>query len=135
MRLARPCIFLFVPLFAAILVGQSRRSYGPGRIWWEAGRGIIFPVQEDYDDTDGLVSIVSADGAVNPSGHAFFEALGTNHRACVTCHQPSNAMSLAASTLRERWADTHGSDAVFAAVDGSNCPDLPQAAMSSIRCC
>jgi cytochrome c peroxidase len=131
MRLARPCIFLFVLLFAAILVAQSRRSYGPGRVWWEAGRGIIFPVQEDYDDADGLVSIVSSDGAVNPSGHPFFEALGTNHRACITCHQPSNAMSLAASTLRERWLDTHGSDAVFAAVDGSNCPDLPQKAMSS----
>jgi mono/diheme cytochrome c family protein len=130
MKLARP-IFLFVLCFAAILVAQSRRSYGPGRVWWEADRGVVFPLQEDYDDADGLVSILSSSGAVNPAGHAFFEALGSNHRACITCHQPSNAMSLAAATLRERWVETEGQDPVFAAVDGSNCPDLPQPAMAS----
>jgi hypothetical protein len=131
MKRARFSIFLFLLCFAAILVAQSRRSYGPGRIWWEAGRGIIFPLEEDYDDADGLVSILSSSGAVNPSGHAFFEALGSNQRACITCHQPSNAMSLAAATVRERWVATEGHDAVFAAVDGSNCPDLPQASMAS----
>ena len=131
MKRARNGIVLIALCFAAILAAQSRRSYGPGRIWWEAGRGIIFPLEEDYDDPDGLVSILSASGAVNPSGHAFFEALGANHRACITCHQPSNAMSLSAATLRDRWADTQGRDPVFAAIDGSNCPDLPQASMPS----
>ena len=114
-----------------ILSAQSRRSYGPGRVWWEAGRGIVFPLEEDYDDADGLISILNASGAVNPSGHAFFEALAANHRACITCHQPSNAMSLAAATVRERWSETEGRDALFAAIDGSNCPDLPQSSMAS----
>jgi len=124
-------IFLFLFCFAVVLIAQGRRSYGPDRIWWEAGRGIIFPLEEDWDDADGLVSILNSSGAINPSGHAFFEALGTNHRACITCHQPSNAMSLAAVTLRQRWNETQGRDPVFAAIDGSNCPDLPQSAMSS----
>jgi hypothetical protein len=35
-------------------------------------------------------------------------------------------MSLSRDLIRLRWADTHGKDPVFAAVDGSNCPDLPQ---------
>jgi cytochrome c553 len=70
-------------------------------------------------------------GSVRTDGHPFFEALGTNGRACVTCHQPSNAMSVSAASLRERWTETEGRDPVFAAVDGSNCPDLPQAAMIS----
>ncbi|MCU1260633.1 MAG: hypothetical protein JWO80_3518, partial [Bryobacterales bacterium] len=43
-----------------------------------------------------------------------------------TCHQPSNAMSISAEAVRGRWADTHGKDPIFAAVDGSNCPDRPQ---------
>jgi cytochrome c peroxidase len=116
---------------AAALAAQSRRSYGPGRVWWEAGRGVVFPLEEDYDNPDGLVSILNASGAVNPAGHAFFQALGKNGRACISCHQPANAMSLSADALRERWTRTQGRDPVFAAIDGSNCPDLPQAEIAS----
>jgi hypothetical protein len=103
-------------------------------VWWEAGCGLVFPLSEDYDDPDGLVTIVNKSGAINPSGHAFFEALGTNGRACITCHQPANAMSVAARTVRERWQDTAGRDAIFAAIDGSNCPSLPQTERASTRC-
>jgi hypothetical protein len=35
-------------------------------------------------------------------------------------------MSLSARTAQERWAATQGKDPLFAAVDGSNCPTLPQ---------
>src|SRR5207247_5427859 len=42
------------------------------------------------------------------------------------CHQPTTAMSLSLDLIRLRWADTNGKDPLFAAVDGSNCPDLPQ---------
>jgi cytochrome c peroxidase len=91
----------------------------------------LFPLEEDYDDPDGLLSVLSTSGSVNPSGHAFFQALGVNQRACITCHQPANAMSLATATLQERWNETQGRDPVFAAIDGSNCPDLPQASMAS----
>lgn len=131
MKRAYSRIFLFLLIFAAVLVAQSRRSYAPDRVWWEAGRGVNFPLEEDYDDPDGLVSVLNTSGAVNPTGHAFFEALGANHRACITCHQPSNAMSLAAATVRQRWLETQGRDPIFAAIDGSNCPNLPQAEISS----
>lgn len=124
-------ILLLLVCLAVALIAQSRRSYGPDRVWWEAGRSILFPLEEEYDDADGLVSVLNANGAINPAGHPFFEALGSNGRACVTCHQPSNGMSLAASALRDRWVQTEGRDPVFAAIDGSNCPDLPQAQISS----
>lgn len=123
--------FLFLGGLLSMIYAQGRRSYGPERAWWDAGRSLIFPLEEDYDDPDGLVSVLNASGAINPSGHAFFEALGTNKRACVTCHQPSNAMGLASATLRDRWLQTEGRDPVFAAIDGSNCPDLPQALIAS----
>ncbi len=119
---------LLLPL---VVSAQSGRSYGPGHIWWEAGQGGALPWEETYDNPDGQVSILNRAGAVRTDHHPFFESLGVNGRACVTCHQPSNAMSISAATLRERWKETEGRDPVFAAVDGSNCPDLPQAAESS----
>jgi cytochrome c peroxidase len=35
-------------------------------------------------------------------------------------------MSLSVELIRIRWADTNGHDPLFAAIDGSNCPNLPQ---------
>jgi len=116
---------------AGVLCAQSGRSYGPGRIWWEAGQGGLLPWEEAYDNPDGLVTVLNRNGAVHTEDHPFFEPLGVNGRACVTCHQPANAMSVSTASLRERWRETQGKDPVFAAVDGSNCPDLPQAAIAS----
>ena len=64
-------------------------------------------------------------GPIDTKGHPFFTALGSNGRACVTCHQPANAMSLSVAALRERWRLTGGHDPVFSAIDGSNNPTLP----------
>ena len=52
--------------------------------------------------------------------------MGSNGRACVTCHQPANAMSLSARMAQQRWQETGGRDPLFSAIDGSNCPSLPQ---------
>jgi hypothetical protein len=35
-------------------------------------------------------------------------------------------MGLSVASVRQRWAQTGGKDPLFAAVDGSNCPSLPQ---------
>jgi cytochrome c553 len=115
----------------AVLSGQSGRSYGPGHTWWDAGQGGILPWQEEYDDPSGLLGIVNTKGLVHTDGHPFFAPIGENGRACVTCHQPSNAMSISADAVQKRWTETEGKDVLFAAIDGSNCPDLPQAQASS----
>ena len=89
------CVSLVaVVAISAVLHAQSGRSYGPDRIWWNAGSGDILPWQEEYDNADGQVGVFNANGIVRTKGHPFFEALGENGRACVTCHQPSNAMSV-----------------------------------------
>ena len=124
----------WVALFAfgaSAAAAQSGRSYSAGHPWWSAGDGGVLPWQEAYDNPDGQLSIYNKGGAVHTEGNAFFERIGSNGRACVTCHQPSDGMSLAAVSIRARWNETGGKDAVFAAVDGSNCPDLPQALESS----
>jgi hypothetical protein len=40
-------------------------------------------------------------------------------------------MSVTPAQLKERWRKTNGQDPVFAAIDGSNCPALPQAKEAS----
>src|SRR5712672_1845180 len=47
--------------------------------------------------------------------------MGTNGRSCATCHQPSDAMSVAAANIQQRFDQTQGMDPIFRTVDGSNC--------------
>ena len=113
-------------LAALSLQAQSPRTYSAGLEWWTAGQRAIFPLEEDFDNPNGAVRVEHRAGTLQPEGHAFFEALGPNGRACITCHQPSDAMSVSVRSLQKRWAVTGSTEPVFAAVDGSNCPDLPQ---------
>ena len=97
-----------------------------GSSWMEPGGTEFVPATGEYEDATGALGIVNANGYMETAGHPFFTPLGTNGRACVSCHQPANAMSLSVAGLRDRWQTTNGMDPVFAAVDGSNCPNLPQ---------
>jgi predicted MFS family arabinose efflux permease len=111
-------IFLTAPLRA-----QNR--------WVEPGKGGTLPADLHFADDSGSLGVLNASGPVNTAGHPFFEPLGTNGRACVTCHQPAYAMTLSVTAIRERWKATQGKDPLFAAIDGSNCPNLPQEKESS----
>ncbi|HEX4946148.1 MAG TPA: hypothetical protein VFZ34_05775 [Blastocatellia bacterium] len=99
--------------------------------WIEAGAGGVLPAESYYENAHGKVGILNTSGPVEMKGHPFFEPLGVNPRGCVTCHQPANAMSVSVEAIRERWRVTKGEDPIFAAVDGSNNPKLPQALESS----
>lgn len=94
--------------------------------WWAPGDDRPLPATIEYVNDHGRLGLVNTEGVVVTDGHPFFEALGTNGRGCVTCHQPSDAMSLSVATIQQRWRDTNGSDPLFAAIDGKNCPHLPQ---------
>lgn len=101
-------------------------TYGAADAWWQAGVARVMPGRADYADPTGRVAVLNADGPFETQGHAFFTPLGSNGRACVTCHQPANGMGLSVDSVRRRWEDTGGKDPLFAAIDGSNCPNLPQ---------
>ncbi len=82
----------------------------------------------DLDDSSisvnptGALQVLNANGRTNTNG-AFFQSLGTNGRSCSTCHVADQAMSISPPQIRERFAQTHGRDALFAAFDGANCPN------------
>jgi len=99
--------------------------------WWSANEDRVFPAELSYPNSSGVMTTLNEKGPTRTQGHPFFSALGTNGRACVTCHQPADAMSLSAATAQERWRATTGKDPLFAAIDGSDCPSLPQEKESS----
>ena len=126
-----------VMLVAAVLVAagsiaHAERARGSGDDrWWAPGEGRVFPQQLDYPNEHGSLRTLLVGGPLETKGHPFFEPMGTNGRACISCHQPADGMSLSAATARERWQVTGGRDPIFAAIDGANCPNLPQAERAS----
>ena len=127
MRLAAVLTAVAVAGAVALAAAQQAPSHVvASATWWAPGDIRRFDRQVDYADTTGVVRTLLRDGPMETLGHPFFTALGPNGRACVTCHQPADAMSLSAATATARWDATSGADPVFAAVDGSNCPTLPQ---------
>jgi hypothetical protein len=94
--------------------------------WLAPGSGVVLAADGAYDDPSGRIGVLNTAGPVATKGNPFFEPMGPNGRACVTCHQPADSMSLSVSTIRARWAATGGHDPMFAAIDGSNCPSQRQ---------
>jgi hypothetical protein len=115
-------------LAAAVAFAQSedRRDR-----WWDPGEGRVFPASLDYRNANGTLRLLLDNGPMPTRGHPFFTALGPNGRACVTCHQPADAMSLSAASAQRQWARRGAKDPLFAASDGSNCPSLPQGERAS----
>ena len=118
-------ISLLVAGAAGVAVFGQLGAAAPER-WWAPGEGRVFPASLDYANDHGTLRVLVDGGPIATKGHPFFEPLGANGRACVTCHQPADAMSISAATAAERWSKTGGKDPLFAAIDGANCPSLPQ---------
>ncbi|HEY4338927.1 MAG TPA: hypothetical protein VGM97_03175 [Steroidobacteraceae bacterium] len=79
---------------------------------------------EFLPDPTGAIETVSDNGKIATSG-AFFQSLGTNGRTCATCHIASQAFGLSAAAAQIRFRLSAGHDALFASVDGANCPGAP----------
>ena len=94
--------------------------------WINPGETGGLAADGSYDNNQGQLGVLNAGGAVTATGHPFFAPLGSNGRACISCHQPQDAMSLSLDSIRRQWQVTQGQDPIFAAVDGANCPHLPQ---------
>ncbi len=80
------------------------------------------PSMQLFFDRTGIIGTLDLRGPVDKKG-AFFQSLGTNGRTCETCHVASQAMSLSATGIQLRFAQSRGQDPLFAAIDGANCPN------------
>jgi cytochrome c peroxidase len=84
-------------------------------------------------DPGGVLGTVSTAGEVLDHTNPFFQSLGTNGRACITCHVPSAAWTLTPSEVRARFAATRGLDPLFRTVDGSNSPNANVSTLDARR--
>jgi hypothetical protein len=119
--------FMLAAIFAAggLSAQPSMRLDTIAQQWWEPGNDRPLQAYAEYQNAHGFVGVLNTQGSIDTVGHPFFEALGPNGRACVSCHQPANGMSLSVDAIVGRWQVTQGTDPIFAAIDGRNCPNLP----------
>ncbi|MGD9511475.1 MAG: hypothetical protein AB7X49_23325, partial [Geminicoccaceae bacterium] len=103
----------------------------PARIYNQGGVPALVRQLELTSNPYGRLGTYLPGGPLATASHAFFRPLGTNGRACVTCHQPPSGMSFSLRNVRARFRTTGGTDPIFAPVDGANCPDAVPAAYTS----
>src|SRR5215471_3949673 len=86
--------------------------------------GVFPPIIPKYfhaDDSSGTMETYNLAGPTNTRRNPFFQVLGTNGRACVTCHEPRSAWTVSAASIRERFEASNGEDPIFRIVDGATC--------------
>lgn len=88
---------------------------------------------ESFENDGGRHATYSTSGHEIDQGNAFFQTLGTNGRACVTCHTPEDAWSVNVAHLRERFEKSCGTDAIFRTNDGSNSPNADVSTLAAKR--
>ena len=74
-----------------------------------------------FPNASGRAATFSTAGRIDLTG-PFFQSLGTNGRACVSCHQPADGWTVTPAHLQARFDATGGTDPIFRTVDGSNSP-------------
>lgn len=86
----------------------------------------------DLPNEVGVARAFSAAGPVDTS-HPFGQSLGTNGRACITCHMPAEGFSLVPASVRARFDASNGLDPLFRPTDGSNSPNADVSTVAARR--
>ena len=116
------------PAFAADAINQAQKvrvfrdrnpTAGP------QGVPSIIDILTASPDPTGTAGTFKPDGATTTGDHAFFQALGTNDRSCVTCHDPRSGWTVNPPGIQARFQATQGSSPLFRLVDGATCPTAP----------
>jgi len=84
---------------------------------------VIIANLQPYTNATGSVATYTTAGEINES-NTFFTTLGSNARTCNSCHQPAQGMSITPTALTALFTSTSGTDPVFDAIDGANCPTV-----------
>ena len=74
-----------------------------------------------FPDASGLIRTFTATNQIDIS-NPFFASLGSNGRSCSSCHQQSDAWTVSAQHIRDRFENSKGLDPIFRSNDGANCP-------------
>ena len=97
-----------------------------------AGEQSFLPGMLPFPNATGVAATYSTAGKIDLQG-PFFQSLGTNGRACVSCHQPSVGWTVTPENIKARFEATGGMDPIFRTNDGSNSPNADVATIESRR--
>jgi cytochrome c peroxidase len=92
-----------------------------GLLTFQLAAGNSIPNRQSFTDPSGTLKTYSTLGSIDLS-NAFFQSLGTIGRSCASCHAVSDAWSVSAAHVQQRFLDSQGLDPIFRAIDGANCP-------------
>ena len=111
---------------APLVLAACDIGVGPDTVSTEAA---AVSMTSNFSNSSGAHATVSTTGSID-SSNAFFQSLGTNGRACVTCHDASTAWSITPASVQARFNATNGTDPIFRLNDGANAPNLPVATVA-----
>jgi cytochrome c peroxidase len=81
----------------------------------------VLPRHFRVADSSGVIGTENLNAPTFAADNPFFQSLGSNGRACVTCHEPRSAWGVSAASIQERFAASGGDDPIFRPVDGATC--------------
>lgn len=118
-RRPRPLLLALAAVLAAItLLGAGGPSH-------------LAPVLDAANES-GVARTISTTGPIDLS-NPFFQNLGTNGRACVTCHVASEGWTIVPTSVRARFDRSDGLDPLFRTNDGSNSPNADVSTVEARR--
>jgi cytochrome c peroxidase len=103
-----------------MLIGSARAQSDPPQ-----PTGVFPPIIGQFVpsfDPTGVIETYNLDAPTVTATHPFFESLGTNGRACATCHEPRSAWGVSTASIQRRFARSGGTDPIFRPIDGATCP-------------
>lgn len=84
----------------------------------------------DANNGDGISRTMTTYRSFDQN-NPFFQPLGTNGRACATCHPSNQGMMLTPDYATQVFNATQGLDPLFAAVDGANSPTADRSTLTA----
>jgi hypothetical protein len=104
-------VFAAAAVFAGVLFVPSLRV---------AAAASVLPDLLAFPNGSGVSRTFNTRGVLDPD-NPFFQSLGTNGRACVTCHAAEDGWTLTPASVRRRFDASDGLEPLFRSNDGTNC--------------
>ncbi len=84
-------------------------------------------------DNAGTMETYNPAAPTDTGSNPFFQSIGSNGRACATCHEPRSAWGVSAASIRQRFDASGGTDPIFRLVDGATCDSDDVGSLSAKR--
>jgi hypothetical protein len=113
-----------------VALAQSKDSQGSVETMALTGRKLQARYTTSDSSVNQLLGLTANQLDIN---NAFFRRLGTNQRTCASCHLPSAAWGISVAQTQAIFNASNGGleqdhlglSAIFAPIDGANCPTAP----------